>query len=526
MDARSFRAVGLFVGLLFSLGAGSQTRNFIVQTGDPRHAAAFAQQAERLRRELAIAWLGHELPDWSYPCPITATVGPHLGAGGATSFVFDQGEVFGWRMTIQGSYERILDSVLPHEITHMIFASHFRRPLPRWADEGGATSIEHESEKTKHRQMLVQFLRSHRGIPFNQMFAMTEYPADIMPLYAQGYAVAEYLIQQGGRRKYIDFLADGLAQGRWAESLQKHYGIQDLGILQTQWVAWVAQGFPALKPAPDRVLPAGGRGPNEALATVNPAPVSSHPTPPNGNGSPSSPNMLASSSPGSRSSSAHGNPEFSPGDIVLGPTTEKSSSPSERAGFSSPTGNGKTSHPGESSPRKGGQPSTDSEGTTPSEWTVAADSPAAYRPGSIGRPGIVWTRPLAPLPAEPRTESTLAATTPPGPMPLADAPPAEASSKASPQVGADRLAQSDRNPAPATPGRIGPDGWFTAGTRPAYAPGSIGKLYSGSRGSEGIGSPGAVSNQLTRPQMPDSSSRVLLQWPTTTPRTLQNQGFP
>ena len=44
------------------------------------------------------------------------------GAGGATSFVFDRGEVFGWKMNIQGSRERILDSVLPHEVTHTIFA--------------------------------------------------------------------------------------------------------------------------------------------------------------------------------------------------------------------------------------------------------------------------------------------------------------------------------------------------------------------------------------------------------------------
>ena len=43
--------------------------------------------------------------------------------------------------------------------------------------------------------MLVQFLRTDRGIAFNQMFAMTEYPRDVMPLYAQGYSLAEFLIQ-------------------------------------------------------------------------------------------------------------------------------------------------------------------------------------------------------------------------------------------------------------------------------------------------------------------------------------------
>ena len=119
-------------------------------------------------------------------------------------------------MSIQGSRERILDSVLPHEITHMIFASHFRRPLPRWADEGGATSVEHGSERDKYRQMLLTFLRNGRGIAFNQMFAMMEYPPDYMPLYAQGYSLAEFLIQRGGRQRYVEFLDDGLKSDDWS----------------------------------------------------------------------------------------------------------------------------------------------------------------------------------------------------------------------------------------------------------------------------------------------------------------------
>ncbi len=179
---------------------------------------------------------------------MTVMVGPNLGAGGATTFVFDRGEVFGWRMTIQGSPERVLDSVLPHEITHMIFASHFRRPLPRWADEGGATTTEHISERSKHQQMLNQFLRSGRGIAFSRMFAMTEYPPDVMPLYAQGYSLAEYLIETGGRRKYVEFLDDGLKNSDWSGAVARNYGIKDLGQLQNTWVAWVKQGSPAITP--------------------------------------------------------------------------------------------------------------------------------------------------------------------------------------------------------------------------------------------------------------------------------------
>lgn len=249
MEARSLRAALLAVALFVSSGASYRTANFTVQTADPQLAQQFANAAEKYRKELAVAWLGQELPNWSAPCPVTVQVGANLGAGGETSFVFDRGEVFGWRMTIQGSAQRVLDSVLPHEITHMIFASYFRQPLPRWADEGGASSVEHSEEKAKHQQMLQKFLRTGRGIAFNQMFAMTEYPRDIMPLYAQGYTVAEYLIQLGGRRKFVDYVSEGIRTNNWSAATKHYYGIENLGELQKTWLGWVAQGYPAVQPA-------------------------------------------------------------------------------------------------------------------------------------------------------------------------------------------------------------------------------------------------------------------------------------
>lgn len=237
--------IGLAALLGMFMGASYRTPNFVVETQSPQLAEEFGKTAEKLRHDLAVHWLGQDLPQWSRPCPITVQVGPGLGAGGATTFVFNKGEVFGWRMTIQGSRERVLDSVLPHEITHMVFASHFRCPLPRWADEGGATSVEHKSELDKHRKMLVQFLTSRRGIAFNRMFSMVNYPRDIMPLYAQGFTLCEFLIQQGGRRKFVNYLRAGMQGDQWASATKTYYGHQSIGALQGDWVAWVGRGFPA-----------------------------------------------------------------------------------------------------------------------------------------------------------------------------------------------------------------------------------------------------------------------------------------
>jgi len=254
MEARLIRAAMLAAMLIVSMGAAYRTPNFVIETENAELAEEFGKTAEKLRHEMAVQWLGQAMPRWSRPCPVTVAVGPGLGAGGATTFVFNEGEVYGWRMTIQGSRQRVLDSVLPHEITHMVFASHFRCPLPRWADEGGATSVEHHSELEKHRKMLVQFLRGRRGIAFNRMFAMTDYPSDIMPLYAQGFTLCEFLISQSGRREFVEYLQDGLRDGQWAAATNEHYGYGSLGELQNAWVAWVGNGFPALERPIDRPI--------------------------------------------------------------------------------------------------------------------------------------------------------------------------------------------------------------------------------------------------------------------------------
>ena len=231
------------------------TQNFSVFADDPQFAYRIAQEAERYRKELSISWLGYEINPWKEPCPIRVSIDMH--AGGETSFAFlmppgsNRGEPTGWEMKIFGPPDRLLDAVLPHEITHTIFATHFGRPLPRWADEGACTTVEHESERSKNHGMLISFLGASpsRGIPFNRMFTMKNYPHDILPLYAQGYSLARFLIQQSGRRQFLDYIADGMDKERpgmelaaWDQATMRHYGFKDLSDLQIQWIRWVREG--------------------------------------------------------------------------------------------------------------------------------------------------------------------------------------------------------------------------------------------------------------------------------------------
>lgn len=223
-----------------------RSEHFIVTAPSETLAREVCVEAERLRKDLAIEWLGRELPPWLGPCPITVRL--QSGAGGATSFMFTPaGEPYGWTMNIFGTPERILDSVLPHEVTHTIFATHFGRPLPRWADEGACTTVEHASERAKQDGFLIKFLHTDQGIPFNQMFRMTEYPDPILPLYSQGYSLTRFLLQQGGKRKFVNYVGDGMATNNWGEATRKHYGFKNLSELQLTWVEWVRSGSPNLE---------------------------------------------------------------------------------------------------------------------------------------------------------------------------------------------------------------------------------------------------------------------------------------
>ena len=247
MDARfkvgRWMAVAMLVlvGFNSSVRAGNaRSQNFLVHAADQRLAEAVAEHAEKLRDDLAQYWLGRTLPPWRTPCPIEVIAGPRVAAEGVTTYT--RQPVGNFQMRVNGTPERILDSVLPHEVTHTVLATHFGRPLPRWADEGICTTVEHSAEKQKHEAMLRRFLNNRKGIPMNRLFLLTEYPPEMLPMYAQGYSVCRFLIEQSGPREFIQFLGDYMQHPSWTQNVKKHYGYTSLAQLQERWLAWVRTG--------------------------------------------------------------------------------------------------------------------------------------------------------------------------------------------------------------------------------------------------------------------------------------------
>ena len=226
--------VCIVASLFASMGASYRTTNFDVRAATPQIAYQVAQAAEIYRKEKALEWVGYEMPPWPRPCPIEVKV-TMSGAGGATTFNFGPGGVVSQEMVIEGSLDRLLTSVLPHEVTHTVFAHHFKRAVPRWADEGGSVLSENDAERNRHDKLCREVLNSGRAMPLRRLMNLENYPRDVMVLYAQGYSVTNFLVSQSSRPAFINFMANAMQVG-WDQALQSHYRYRSIEELEQAWL--------------------------------------------------------------------------------------------------------------------------------------------------------------------------------------------------------------------------------------------------------------------------------------------------
>jgi hypothetical protein len=159
---------------------------------------ALAAEAEYQRSALARLWLGQELPLADDKCVIQYTL-HHAASTGASTFTFrnlkDSKTGLNTAKTeLSGEFLDVLTNVLPHEVMHIILATHFGRPVPRWADEGIAVAAEDADSQSHHDETCRKLLNEGRGVRLKVLFRMTDYPRDLLAVYAQGHSVVRFLL--------------------------------------------------------------------------------------------------------------------------------------------------------------------------------------------------------------------------------------------------------------------------------------------------------------------------------------------
>ncbi len=226
----------------------------VLHKQSPEVAEKVARVAETTRAEMSRKWFGDKCADWTTKCDIylhnTAAeyqqqhpkVAP--GTPGHSHIESD-------RKTCQVVLRRIhlhcesfnwLQTVLPHETTHVVIAGQFGGPqVPRWADEGLAVLSEPAGVQDRHRANLLKCLKPGGGsFPVSDLMQMPNYPAAerVSAFYAQSVALVDFLAKQKGPVVFSQFLRDAGQKG-YEAALAQHYGFQGFADLQNRWVQHV-----------------------------------------------------------------------------------------------------------------------------------------------------------------------------------------------------------------------------------------------------------------------------------------------
>jgi hypothetical protein len=136
--------------------------------------------------------------------------------------------------------EHFFDSLLPHEMTHVIFREFVgvNTVLPLWIDEGVASSQE-KSNLDIRMQIAKDLIVKNRYITIDDLSEVTNFEKGtaITPdiFYAQAASLVTFLIREEGRERFLDFsraLRDGT---EWKAALLKVYNFSSLTDMEKAW---------------------------------------------------------------------------------------------------------------------------------------------------------------------------------------------------------------------------------------------------------------------------------------------------
>src|SRR5262249_9193191 len=134
-----------------------------------------------------------------------------------------------------------------------------------------------------HDMLCRQILNTPgRAIPLRRLFALTEYPSDVMALYAQGFSVANFLVSTSSRQAFLAFVAQGMSRQGSDRAVQTHYPYPSVEELEQAWLNHLRNTRRPPVLLANNTTPPGAEGTSRVVVrqTVPPSqPVLAPPTP-------------------------------------------------------------------------------------------------------------------------------------------------------------------------------------------------------------------------------------------------------
>jgi len=139
------------------------------------------------------------------------------------------------------------DSLLPHELGHIIFHEFIGKhvSIPRWFDEGVAMYQERARQWGAHRKV-KEALEDGSFIPLEQLnrtrLSKDSSREKVELFYAESASVVNFLIQEQGRFKFLNFCRKLQGGDKFLHALERSYPrFKTLDRLNRAWVNYLEQ---------------------------------------------------------------------------------------------------------------------------------------------------------------------------------------------------------------------------------------------------------------------------------------------
>jgi hypothetical protein len=227
--------------------------NFLIFTPPdptPQAADGFAQgmlkRAEELRKQIAIEWLGEELPPSIGQVIVHVRFANQPDAG--LTWAKDHPDRKLHALYLVTAPQQLPESLLAHELVHCVLATRFPSPnrLPAWLEEGIASGYDDGQRRAIRQQIGQYFVTTGHWPRLAGMLTSDKVHSDDQEAYTLCATLVELLLERGDRKTLLQFgqLVNQVGLDR---ALKQCYGIADASELESLWRAHVSAKSQAAK---------------------------------------------------------------------------------------------------------------------------------------------------------------------------------------------------------------------------------------------------------------------------------------
>lgn len=215
------------------------SKNFVLSAPSKELTRAGLAQAEYFRKQIALEWLGHELPPGESFADITISLASEGEEDSGRLWLANRDSGRPHMMWLTGSRKDVLGGGMVHEVAHVVMAAQFPQGMPVWANEGIASSYD-DAERSEIRQAIMQRIVRNAAWPsIDELLTAKQIAPGNQTAYALASSLTAFFVSLADRPTFIHFINQAQRAG-WDAALESVYSIDGRSELQLRWHRWAA----------------------------------------------------------------------------------------------------------------------------------------------------------------------------------------------------------------------------------------------------------------------------------------------